>query len=66
VRWRSNPNPPKCPITGEKLTWENARIDYAGSFKQLARDWLQQQGITLSEVVMTTGDNTVGSTMGDS
>jgi hypothetical protein len=49
------------------LTWDNARVDHAGSrsFKQLVQGWLQQQGITLYEVVLTTGDNTVGSTMGD-
>ncbi|KAF6265465.1 hypothetical protein COO60DRAFT_957527 [Scenedesmus sp. NREL 46B-D3] len=56
-----------CPITGVRLTWDNARTDHAGSrsFRQLVQGWLQQQRITLSKVCLTAGDNTVGSTMAD-
>jgi hypothetical protein len=57
--------PVTCPLSGAPLTGSNSDVDHAApqTFVAVVRSWLQQQGISLSDVTTPSGDNTTSSAM---
>jgi hypothetical protein len=57
--------PVSCPVSGVPVTWDNSDVDHAAphTFLALVQGWLQQQGMSLSDVITPSGDNTTSSAM---
>lgn len=48
-----------CPVTGERLRWDNSQVHHADlSFRDLVNGWLAEEGIALTDVVAGSADNT--------
>jgi hypothetical protein len=49
-----------CPLSGEEIQWDEADVDHEAphTFVALADGWLDQEGITISEVQLLDGDKT--------